>query len=88
MSFELKYAPKFGKLFRKLERKVQARILKQIFVLASDPFQGKHLHGSLKGKLSLKVGDYRVIYKVEENVVYLLAVGHRKKIYTSEQGAA
>lgn len=47
----------------------------------TDPFQGKSLHGSLKGKFSLRVGDYRVIYRVEGNVVLLLVVGHRKKIY-------
>jgi len=81
MSFELKSTPKFEKLFRKLEREIQAKVLKQISSLMTDPFQGKSLHGSLKGKFSLRVGDYRVIYRVEGNVVLLLVVGHRKKIY-------
>jgi len=81
MNFELRTTPKFEKLFRKLEREVQARVLKQISSLANNPFQGKSLHGSLKAKFSLRVGEHRVIYRVEDNVILLLAVGHRKKVY-------
>lgn len=81
MVFELRFTPKFEKLFRKLDRNVQVRALEEVSKLESDPFQGKSLHGVLKGKLSLRVGNYRVIYKVKNNTVYLLAVGHRKKVY-------
>jgi hypothetical protein len=43
MSFELRSTPKFEKLFRKLEREIQAKVLKQISSLTTDPFQGKSL---------------------------------------------
>jgi mRNA-degrading endonuclease RelE of RelBE toxin-antitoxin system len=46
-----------------------------------NPYQGKYLHGHLKGKLSFVVGDYRIIYVILDDKVYLLGVGHRKKIY-------
>ena len=81
MSFEIRTTPKFEKLFKKLPRDVQERVVKRILNLAEEPYQGKPLHGKLKGKFSLVVGDYRVVYEVRENTVYLLAVGHRKKIY-------
>ena len=81
MSFEIRTTPKFERLFKKLPRDVQERVVKRILNLAEEPYQGKPLHGKLKGKFSLVVGDYRVIYEVRENTVYLLAVGHRKKIY-------
>ncbi len=81
MNYELRTTPKFETLFRKLDKEAQVRVLKQISSLPEGPFQGKHLHGSLKGRLSLRVGEYRVIYRVEGNVILLLTVAHRKKIY-------
>jgi len=77
----LKLKPLQKRLFKKLPRDVQERVGRRILDLAEEPYQGKPLHGKLKGKFSLVVGDYRVVYEVRENTVYLLAVGHRKKIY-------
>jgi len=44
---------------------------------------GKPLRGELSGKWSLRVGNYRVIYTIneKEKAVILYGVGHRKKIY-------
>jgi len=44
---------------------------------------GKPLRGELSGKWSLRVGNYRVIYTIneKEKAVILYSVGHRKKIY-------
>lgn len=66
MSFEIRTTPKFERLFKKLPRDVQERVVKRILNLAEEPYQGKPLHGKLKGKFSLVVGDYRVIYEVRE----------------------
>lgn len=81
MNFEIRTTPKFEKLFKKLPKDVQERVGKRILSLAEEPYQGKPLHGKLKGKFSLVIGDYRVVYEVRGNTVYLFAVGHRKKIY-------
>jgi len=81
MSLVVRNTPKFEKLFKKLPRDVQKRIAEKITGLSDIPYQGKPLHGKLKGKFSLIIGDYRIIYEVRENMVYLLAVGHRKKVY-------
>lgn len=43
---------------------------------------GKPLRYSLKGCRRLRVGDYRVIYKIEENgVVLIVKIGHWKEVY-------
>lgn len=81
MSYEIVSTSKFEKLFKRLPKDVQKRIAEKILILAEDAYQGKRLHGRLKGKFSLFVGDYRVIYEVLGDTVYLLAVGHRKKVY-------
>jgi mRNA interferase RelE/StbE len=51
--------------------------------LAESPKMGKPLRGELSGKWSLRVGNYRVIYTIDEKekAVILYSVGHRKKIY-------
>jgi len=42
---------------------------------------GKPLRKSLKGYWSLRVGDYRVAYRIEKNVVKIFAIEHRSVIY-------
>ena len=47
-----------------------------------DPLQaGKPLRQSLKGHRKMRVGDYRIIYRLEQNLVIILKIGHRKDVY-------
>ena len=51
---------------------------------ADDPRTlGKALHGQLSGLWSYRVGDYRIISRMEDNVmtILVLRVGHRDNIY-------
>ena len=51
--------------------------------MTSEPYLGKPLKGELYGKWSLRVGDYRIIYTIDEQkkILTLLNVGHRKMVY-------
>lgn len=54
--------------------------------LTVDPIAfGKPLRYSLKGYRRLRVGDYRVIYRIIEDkvVVMIIDIDHRKEIYAS-----
>jgi len=42
---------------------------------------GKPLRNSLKGHWTLRVGDYRVVYRIIGDVVHIFAIGHRSVIY-------
>ena len=42
---------------------------------------GKPLQYSKKGLRSLRVGDYRVIFKIEEITVLIVKIVHRKEVY-------
>ncbi|OHA89240.1 MAG: hypothetical protein A3C70_00110 [Candidatus Zambryskibacteria bacterium RIFCSPHIGHO2_02_FULL_43_14] len=44
-------------------------------------FYGKPLRRSLKGYRKLRVGDYRVVFKIHRNKVYILAIMHRSVVY-------
>ncbi|MDP2768058.1 MAG: type II toxin-antitoxin system RelE/ParE family toxin [Candidatus Methanoperedens sp.] len=51
--------------------------------LVSNPFLvGEPLRQSLKGHRKLRVGDYRVIYRVEGGKIIVLKIGHRKDVYS------
>ena len=83
-SFELVYHPDvFKKDLPRISHDVKQRIRKAIEVkLTSAPEEfGEPLRRTLKGYWKLRVGDYRVIYKVEGKTVIVLRMGHRREIY-------
>ena len=50
--------------------------------LTVDPFTfGKPLRYSLKGHRRLRISNYRVVYKIENQMVVIIAIKHRKYIY-------
>jgi len=49
--------------------------------LLIDPINnGESLRGSLKGYRKLRVGDYRIVYKVLEKEIHVLGIRHRKDL--------
>ena len=42
---------------------------------------GKPLQRTLKGYWKLRVGDYRVIFKVVSDTIIILGIIHRKEVY-------
>lgn len=56
--------------------------------LAVDPVAyGKPLRFSLKGYRRLRIGDYRVIYKIieEKVLVIIVEIDHRRKVYNDDE---
>ncbi|MCK9363552.1 MAG: type II toxin-antitoxin system RelE/ParE family toxin [Syntrophales bacterium] len=66
-----------------IDRKTKDRIRKAIEDrLRSAPHNyGEPLRKSLKGYWKLRVGDYRVVFKLVESEVWILAIRHRKSVY-------
>jgi len=42
---------------------------------------GKPLRQSLKGHRSLRVEDYRIVYRIEAKTVVIVAMRHRRDVY-------
>jgi mRNA interferase RelE/StbE len=68
--------------FKKIDTTGQQRIIKTIrkkLTIKPKEF-GKPLAGDLKGYWKLRIGEYRVIYKIEEEkvLVYVILVGYRR----------
>ena len=57
------------------------KIVAKIRSLSENPHAGKPLVGPLKGKWSLRVGDWRVIYEYARTSVTVLTINHRREVY-------
>ena len=54
--------------------------LDELIVLQNNPLIGKPLRFGLKGFRSLRVGKYRIIYKINDKIL-LSTLKHRKDVY-------
>ena len=67
------------KLPKKMGSMIKTAIEERLMV---DPVGfGKPLRYSLKGHRRLRVGDYRVVYRIEKKTVVVIAIKHRKDVY-------
>ncbi len=81
--FGIKYHPKVKEDIKKLDKETKEKIKKSIegkLTKAPEIF-GERLKGTLKEFWKLRVGNYRVIFIVEEDTVFVLGIWHRKKAY-------
>jgi mRNA interferase RelE/StbE len=68
-----------------LPKTIKATIKKAIEErLMTDPIGfGKPLRYSLKGHRRLRVGDYRIVYRIDtqKHLIVIIAIKHRKDVY-------
>lgn len=59
----------------RIKRAIEQRLL-------FDPVKyGDPLKRGLRGYRKLRVGDYRIIYRVDKEKIAILKIGHRKDVY-------
>jgi mRNA interferase RelE/StbE len=83
MIFRLLYHPLVAEDIESLPENIKDRIRNAIEKrLAPDPVRaGRPLKQSLAGHRKMRVGDYRVIYRVLGDAIIVLRIGHRKDVY-------
>ena len=83
--YQLKWDEKALEDLKKIGAGEAKRIVKKVSVyLVKDPAGiGKPLRGSFKGLYRYRIGDYRVVYEIQNQAVQIVVVkvGHRKDIY-------
>ena len=81
--YRIELRPAALRSLRKIDPQVRRRIQGAIALLADDPRPPNAR--KLKGRdaFRVRVGDYRVIYTVEDGVllIVVVALGHRRDIY-------
>ncbi|MFH1504150.1 MAG: type II toxin-antitoxin system RelE/ParE family toxin [Candidatus Omnitrophota bacterium] len=84
MSYHLYYHPDIKKEdLPDIPKNIQERIRRAIEQrLSIEPIKyGEPLKRGLQGYRKLRVGDYRVVYRVDKERVIILKIGHRKEVY-------
>ncbi len=89
MSYEIRLHPSAVKFLDELDERVKNHIKATLRQLENDPLRSrprvdiKRLKGtkSRQNFFRLRVGDYRVVYAVDEKVVWVTEIFHRGKGY-------
>lgn len=83
VEFDKDAARDLRKLGHDAQRQI-LRYLRQRIATAEDPRRfGRALTNDLKGLWRYRVGDFRIVAKIEEDrfIVLVLTVGHRREVY-------
>ena len=81
--FKIKLTPKAKKGLKTISKAHREIVSAAIEELKEYPTVGKPLGRQLSGKFSLRLGLYRVVYKInfEDKTVLVVNAGHRSKVY-------
>lgn len=84
MAYTLRYHPRVAdhdlKTIAPATRRRIARAIEERLTTSPERF-GAPLTGSLGGYWKLRVGDHRVVFKIDDTNVWILAIVHRKDVY-------
>ncbi len=84
MSYTIEFSRKAERQFRDLPKSIQVKLTPKINALADNPRPrgAKKLEGENE-LYRIRVGDYRVIYQVQDKalIVLVVKIGDRKEIY-------
>jgi len=82
MKYELVYTHTAFKDIRKLDESTKQRIKKTLERYQNNPLQyASKLTNAEYGEYRFRVGDYRIIFDLDDDKIIILRVGHRKNIY-------
>ncbi len=82
--YRIEFAPAAERAFRRLAEDIRRRLRPRIDALAENPRpHGVETLEGEKGLHRVRVGDYRIIYQIRDEVLMVLVVGigHRREIY-------
>lgn len=75
---EVIFDPSFERDFKKIKDKLlKEKVIKQISKIRGNPEIGKPMRYDRKGTRELYISPLRLSYKLEDDVVYILALYHK-----------
>ena len=80
---KVEWSKQAAKELDKIDFKIAQRLVSKISWLAQNfsYLTPEPLHGTFKGTYKLRVGDYRIVYILRNEIMVILSAGHRKEIY-------
>ena len=80
-TYKLRVSDSLVQLVRGMHPHLKRKIKASLKLILSDPNEGKTLKNDLAGLRSFRVSRFRIIYRVQKNVIEIIAVGPRERIY-------
>jgi mRNA interferase RelE/StbE len=82
VKYRLIYTRRSERDISKLDPNTKDRIGKTLLRYAEDPLRfAEKLSDPILGEYRFRIGDYRVIFDIQEDEIIILRVGHRREIY-------
>lgn len=82
MAYKIRYKKSVAKDLKSIEKKEIERILNRIEAdLSTNPGQFPLLKGRFAGLRRLRIGNYRVIFSLFDDEIWVLRIGHRRNVY-------
>ena len=86
MRWQIEFQKTAQDALENLDKRAREQIEKYLdrLITLTDPrLRGKSLTGNRKGQWRYRVGDYRVICEIKDNIltVLVLEIGHRRDVY-------
>lgn len=87
MKYKVEYLPQVIKTLEKMDKYTRRIIIEWIernLVECENPrIHGKALSANRSGQWRYRIGDYRVIAKIEDDklIILVINIGHRREIY-------
>ena len=83
MTYSSEFTPLFLRLLRKFDSQIRERVLNALEEIVDNPRAGSQLVYSQQVSFKWRVGDYRIIYLIDETrkTVTFVIVDHRSKVY-------
>ena len=87
MAYSIRIKRSARKELLKIVRIERHRIVAAIDALAENPYIGSALKGQLRGLRRVRIGDYRVVYEIQDEqlIVLVIGVAHRRDVYRRGQ---
>ncbi len=68
--------------FNSIEKEQRQKIAEKLKELVNDPIKfARKLTNPKIGTYRFRVGEYRVVFDIEDNKTVILRIGHRKSVY-------
>ena len=84
--YEMRFSNVARRFLERADRPLRQRLKEALTRLREDPrgLPGvKGLHGRFAGHLGYRLGEHRVVYRVndDERMIVVVAIGHRREVY-------
>lgn len=79
--YRLRVPDSVSQLLQNMHPESKRRIRASLQIIAGNPDEGKALRNELAGLRSMRVSRFRIIYRVRRNIIEIVAVGPRTRIY-------